>query len=262
LIEAITDSAIASHEDPSDANADGISGRVNWVTPAAYLPTDDAGAGPGLRAGRFGRKASVSSLIQQTTEAYHQDMGITSSFRPTENVNPLAPALAPDVDRAPEPEVSEGKIHDLAQYMRMLAPPAPGEMTAARQHGQTLFSGASCTGCHIPTMRTGWHEIEALSNRDVALYSDLLVHDLGDALADNRPDGSADGHEWRTAPLWGLRIAKEFLAGRLLLLHDGRAHSVDEAVRLHGGEATAARDAYLAMPAADKADLIDFVESR
>jgi CxxC motif-containing protein (DUF1111 family) len=85
---------------------------------------------------------------------------------------------------------------------------------------------------------------------------------MGDALADNRPDGSADGHEWRTAPLWGLRIVREFLGGDLLLLHDGRAHTVDEAVRLHGGEAAAARDAYFAMPVDDKAALVDFVESR
>jgi CxxC motif-containing protein (DUF1111 family) len=266
LIEAITDSAISAGEDPTDTNADGISGRVNWVTPAAYLPAGDPGGGAGPRAGRFGRKAQVSSLVQQVTEAYHQDMGITSVFRPVENVNPVAPASA-GTDRAEEPEVPEGRIHDLAQYMRMLAPPSPGEMTATRQRGQTLFGasgggGAGCVGCHRPTMRTGWHEIEAVANRDVTLYSDLLVHDLGDALADNRPDGSADGREWRTAPLWGLRIAREFLGGRLLLLHDGRAHSVDEAVRLHGGEATAARDAYLVMSTADKAALVDFVESR
>jgi CxxC motif-containing protein (DUF1111 family) len=262
FIEAIADSTIQAGEDPSDANADGISGRVNWVTPAAYLPVGEAGAGPGLRAGRFGRKASVSSLFQQTVEAYHQDMGITSSFRPAENVNPLDPVVAPGVDRAEEPEVQENRIHDLAQYMRMLAPPSPGEMTPARMRGQTLFAGARCVGCHTPVMRTGAHEIEAVANHDVAIYSDLLLHDLGDALADNRPDGSADGREWRTAPLWGLRIAREFLGGRLLLLHDGRAASVDEAVRLHGGEATAARDAYLAMPVADKAALVDFVESR
>jgi len=262
LIEAISDSTIAAGEDPGDANADGISGRVNWVTPAPYLPADDPGGGTTPRAGRFGRKGSVSSLVQQVTEAYHQDMGITSEFRPVENVNPLGPEVAAGVDRAPEPEVSVAKIHDLAQYMRMLAPPSPGEMTPARERGQTLFAGARCTGCHTPVLHTGPHEIEALSNRDVALYSDLLLHDLGDALADNRPDGSADGHEWRTAPLWGMRIAREFLGGRLLLLHDGRAHSVDEAVRLHGGEASAARDAYLAMPTADKLDVVDFVESR
>lgn len=262
LLEAISDSAIVAGEDPNDANADGISGRVNWVTPAPYLPVDDPGGGTSPRAGRFGRKGSVSSLVQQVTEAYHQDMGITSEYRPAENVNPLAPAAAAGIDRATEPEVGEAKIHDLAQYMRMLAPPSPGEMTPARERGQTLFAGAQCTGCHTPVMRTGAHEIEALSGRDLALYSDLLLHDLGDALADNRVDGSADGREWRTAPLWGLRIARDFLGGRLLLLHDGRAHSVDEAVRLHGGEAVAARDAYLAMPLADKRDLVDFVESR
>jgi CxxC motif-containing protein (DUF1111 family) len=265
FIEAITDSAIVSGEDPGDANGDGISGRVNWVTPAAYLPADDPGGGASQRAGRFGRKAANSSLVQQVTEAYHQDMGITSSFRPTENVNPLAPAGA-GADRAEEPEVGTNKIDDLAQYMRMLAPPSPGEMTATRQRGQTLFGngagGANCVGCHRPTMHTGWHDIQALANRDVDIYSDLLIHDMGDALADGRPDGSADGREWRTAPLWGMRITREFLGGILLLMHDGRAHSVDEAVRLHGGEATAARDAYLALPTQDKAALVDFVESR
>ncbi|MEK7316064.1 MAG: di-heme oxidoredictase family protein, partial [Candidatus Eisenbacteria bacterium] len=104
--------------------------------------------------------------------------------------------------------------------------------------------------------------IEALADRDVALFSDLLLHDLGDGLADNRPDGGADGHEWRTAPLWGLRIAREFLNGALFLLHDGRARSVEEAVRLHGGEAAGARDAFVAMSADERAALLDFVESR
>ncbi len=265
FIEAIPDSELAAIEDPGDANADGISGRVNWVTPAAYLPADDPGGGASQRAGRFGRKASVSSLVQQVTEAYHQDMGITSAFRPSENVNPMAPAAA-GTDRADDPEVGTNKIDDLAQYMRMLAPPSPGEMTPTRQRGQTLFGSgagnANCVGCHRPTMHTGWHDIEAVRNRDVDIYSDLLLHDMGDALADGRPDGSADGREWRTAPLWGMRITAQFLGGGLLLMHDGRAHSVDEAVRLHGGEATAARDAYLALPTSDKSALVDFVESR
>jgi len=148
------------------------------------------------------------------------------------------------------------------QYMRMLAPPGPGEPSASRTRGATLFSTAQCSRCHVPTLHTGPHEIETLANRDVTLYSDLLLHDLGDALADNRPDGSADGKEWRTAPLWGLRVAREFLNGQLFLLHDGRARSVDQAIRLHGGEATAAHDAYVAMPAQDQAALVDFVESR
>ncbi|HKW51476.1 MAG TPA: di-heme oxidoredictase family protein, partial [Candidatus Eisenbacteria bacterium] len=262
LIEALTDSTILSHADPGDADADGISGRANMVTPPSYVPATEPGAGPGLRVGRFGRKAAVSSLFQQTVTAYSQDMGVTSPALPDENVNPLAPPGLPDPDRAPDPEVNGGQVNDVEQYMRMLAPPTPGEWTDQRRRGQTLFTSARCSACHIPTMRTGAHEIEALANRDVTLYSDLLLHDLGPGLADNRPDGDADGQEWRTAPLWGLRIAREFLNGQLFLLHDGRAHSVDEAIRLHGGEATAARDAFLAMPPADRAAVLDFVESR
>jgi CxxC motif-containing protein (DUF1111 family) len=111
-------------------------------------------------------------------------------------------------------------------------------------------------------MRTGWHEIEPLRNRDVPIYSDLLIHDLGDGLADNRPDGSADGREWRTAPLWGMRLVREFLNGAMLLMHDGRARSVEEAIDLHGGEAAGARDAFQSMTPEERGALIDFVESR
>jgi len=262
LIEALTDSVILTHADPGDGDADGISGRPNMVTPPGYVPATEPGAGPGLRVGRFGRKAQVSSLFQQTVVAYHQDIGVTSSALSSENVNPLAPSGLPDPDRAPDPEVNDGQVNDVEQYMRMLAPPTPGEWTDQRRRGETLFASARCVVCHVPTMRTGAHDIEALSNRDVTLYSDLLLHDLGAGLADNRPDGDADGQEWRTAPLWGMRIAREFLNGQLLLLHDGRAHDVDQAIRLHGGEATAARDAFLAMPPADRAAVVDFVESR
>ena len=262
LIEAIPDSAILSHEDPGDVDGDGISGRANMVTPPAFVPSTEPGGGPGPRVGRFGRKAQTSSLLQQTVDAYHQDIGMTSSYRPVENVNPLAAHDPPGLDPAGDPELSDREVESVVQYMRMLAPPAPGAATARRARGESLFGSARCVGCHLPTYRTGVHDIETLSNRDVTLYSDLLLHDLGAALADNRPDGSADGQEWRTAPLWGLRVAREFLNGQLFLLHDGRAHSVDAAVRLHGGEATAARDAYLAMPPEDQAALVDFVESR
>lgn len=261
FIEAITESTILSYADPNDSNQDGVSGRPNWVTPAPYVPATEPGGGTAPRVGRFGRKAQVAALMQQVVEAYHQDMGVTSPQRPAENVNPLAPAV-PGADDAEDPEVGEAQVNDVSQYLRMLAPPTPGEWTEERRRGETLFAGARCTACHLPTTRTGPHEIEAISGRDVAIYSDFLLHDMGDALADNRPDGDADGREWRTAPLWGLRIAREFLNGELFLLHDGRAHSVDEAIRLHGGEGAAARDAFLALPASDRAALLDFVESR
>ncbi len=260
LIEAIPDSAILSHQDPGDTDGDGISGRANMVTPAPYVPSTEPGGGAGLHVGRFGRKAQVSNLLQQTVEAYHQDIGMTSSYRPVENVNPVASHAA--VDPAADPELTDREVESVMQYMRMLAPPAPGAPTASRARGEILFSSARCAVCHVPTFHTGPHEIETLADRDVTFYSDLLLHDMGDGLADNRPDGDADGHEWRTAPLWGLRVAREYLNGQLFLLHDGRAHTVDEAIRLHGGEATGARDAFLAMPAEDQAALLDFVESR
>ncbi len=262
LIEAVTDSTLLTNEDPGDSNADGISGRANWVTPPAFVPATEPGGGPGPRVGRFGRKAQVTSLLQQTVDAYHQDVGITSPQRPAENTNPLSSVVVPGLDPANDPEVGGQEVNDVMQYMRMLAPPAPGEMTARRAQGAAVFTAIRCGACHLPSLRTGAHEIEALADRDVPLYSDLLLHDLGDGLADNRPDGSADGREWRTAPLWGLRIAREFLNGQLFLLHDGRARSVEEAILFHGGEAAAVRDAFNALPAADREALLDYVESR
>jgi CxxC motif-containing protein (DUF1111 family) len=262
FIEALTDSTLLTHEDPSDSDADGISGRANWVTPPPFVPATEPGGGPGPRVGRFGRKAQVTSLLQQTVDAYHQDVGITTPQRPVENTNPLSSVVVPGVDPANDPELGGQEVNDVMQYMRMLAPPTPGEMTARRAQGATVFNTIRCGACHIPSMRTGTHEIEALSDRDVAIYSDLLLHDLGDELADNRPDGSADGREWRTAPLWGLRIAREFLNGQLFLLHDGRARSVEEAILFHGGEAGAVRDAFNALSAADREALLDYVESR
>ena len=265
LIEGIAEATILEWEDPSDGNGDGISGRANWVTPAAYVPASEPGGGPGPRVGRFSRKAQVSSLLQQAVEAYHQDIGSTTSYRPTDNVNPQAPGAAGGPDRAADPELGQSQVIETVDYLRMLAPPTAGEWTSQRRQGETLFAAAGCASCHRPSMRTAPRaddDLAVLGNRDVPLYSDLLLHDLGDALADNRPDGSADGREWRTAPLWGMRIMREFLKGQMFLLHDGRAGSVEQAIALHGGEATAARDAFQAMSAADRAAVVDFVESR
>jgi CxxC motif-containing protein (DUF1111 family) len=257
LIEAIPAADLLAREDPADADGDGISGRANRVTPPSYVPADEPGGGTGPQVGRFGRKAQVSSLLQQVVEAYHQDMGLTSPFRPAEH----APSPA-GVDAAGDPEIGESEVRAVMDYVRMLAAPAPGAWTDARRRGETLFTAARCGACHVPQQRTGAHAIAAVANRTIAPYSDFLLHDLGDALADGRPDGAADGREWRTAPLWGLSVARAFLGGRLVLLHDGRATSVDEAIRLHGGEAAAARDAYVALPQSDRAALVDFVESR
>jgi CxxC motif-containing protein (DUF1111 family) len=262
FIEAIPVEAIVANVDENDADGDGISGRANFVTPAPWVPASEVGAGPGPQLGRFSRKAQVSSVLQQAVEAYQQDMGITSPFLAFENVNPADGGSTLAHDHVPEPEVSAGTVRAVVDYVRMLAPPAPGADTPQRLRGRSLFASVGCADCHVPEFTTGPSSISALANRRVVLYSDLLLHDLGEELADNRPDGMATGREWRTTPLWGMRLIREFLNGEMFLLHDGRARSVAEAIRLHGGEASQARAAFEALSAEGRAALLAFVESR
>ena len=262
LIEAIPAAAILALADPTDADGDGISGRANMVTSADFVPSNEPGAGPGQHLGRFGRKAQTSSLARQVIEAYLQDIGVTSDFTPHENRNPLSSVPVEAVDRATDPEISASTVLATLHYIRTLAPPAPGGMTTGREEGRQLFSSMGCAKCHAPSFTTGPHQIAALSNKEVTLYSDLLLHDMGDELADNRPDGQATGREWRTTPLWGLRLMRNFLNGDAFLLHDGRARSVEEAILLHGGEAKRARDLFASASEANRAALLDFVESR
>jgi CxxC motif-containing protein (DUF1111 family) len=261
LIEAIRESDILANADSLDANGDGISGRPNYVPVAAFVPATEPGAGA-VRLGRFGRKAQNSALLQQVVEAYLQDMGITSPFLPTENRNPRSGVPVEAVDRVGDPEISESVVQAVTHYVRALAPPEPGGDTERRIEGRALFSQVQCATCHVPSFTTGSSPLSALSNRTVTLYSDLLLHDMGDALADQRPDGQASGREWRTAPLWGLRLMRRFLNGEALLLHDGRARTVEEAILLHGGEALPSRTAFQALTASQRAALLDFVESR
>lgn len=262
LIEAIPEATILALADPDDADGDGISGRPNLVQPAGYVPDEEPGSGTAPRIGRFGRKAQVSSLLEQTVEAYHQDMGITSDFRPIENRNPLASHPHDAADEVTDPEISATTVLAVVNYLRLLAPPAPGPMTPQREQGQALFHSVGCASCHVPVLQTGPSSVSALAHRDVVLYSDLLLHDMGDALADNRPDGGASGREWRTAPLWGLRLMQRFLNGDAFLLHDGRARTVEEAILLHGGEGQASRDAFAALTVAERRALLDYVSSR
>lgn len=262
LIEAIPAATILALADPNDADGDGISGRPNMVTSPDFVPASEIGGGAGPLLGRFGRKAQVSSLLQQVLEAYLQDIGVTSDFLPIENRNPLSSVPIEAADLATDPEIPASTVQATTHYIRTLAPPAPGAMTAQREEGRQLFTSAGCADCHVPTLRTGAHVVQALSGQDVTLYSDLLLHDMGDDLADDRPDGSASGREWRTTPLWGLRLMRHFLDGDAFLLHDGRARSVEEAILLHGGEAQRARDAFAALADGQRRALLDFVESR
>jgi CxxC motif-containing protein (DUF1111 family) len=262
LIEAIPVDRILSYADPNDVNADGISGRPHWVTPAPWVPVTEPGSGRLPRLGRFTRTARVSTIFEQVTDAYHKDMGITSEFLAFENVNLMArtPTLA--FDRTPDPEVTADQIQQVVFYVRTLAPPEPGEMTAQRRDGESVFEEIGCATCHVPEMKTGPHAISALSEKPVRLYSDLLLHDMGDGLSDRVPEGDATAREWRTTPLWGLRVMRDFLNGDAFLLHDGRARTVEDAILLHGGEAQRAREGFARLSPSARAALLDFVESR
>ena len=262
FIEAIPEAAIVANADPDDADGDGISGRPNYVYAANFVPETEPAGGSGLKLGRFGRKAQNAVLLQQVVTAYLQDMGITSPFLPLENRNPMSSVPIEAADRTPDPEVNEATVQAVTHYVRTLSPPAPGADTERRNEGRALFEGIQCSRCHVPSFQTGRSPVPALSNRTVELYSDLLLHDMGDGLADNRPDGQASGREWRTAPLWGLRLMQRFLNGHALLLHDGRARSIEEAILLHGGEALASRNSFAALTPAQKAAVLDFVGSR
>ena len=137
LIEGIPEETLMALEDPDDTNADGISGRVNWVAVADFVPSGVIGAGPGLAVGRFGRKANISSLLEQVVNAYQQDMGITSDFQPIEVAHPQA-ATEPIGDRIPDPEVPATEVNDVVMYVRLLSPPARGENTAEVQGGNSV----------------------------------------------------------------------------------------------------------------------------
>jgi len=260
LIEAIPAATLMANEDPTDADGDGISGRINWVTAGDFVPSSFVGGGSGPQIGRFGLKANVSSLLEQVVNAYHQDMGITSDFIPVENNHQDGEGLALG-DVVPDPEISAQTVLDAVVYVRLLSPPDRGDITPKVTLGETVFSDIGCVNCHFPSMKTGAQNVSQLSRVDANLYSDLLLHNMGDALADFRQDGSADGFEWRTTPLWGLRLVPDFLDGKAFYLHDGRATTLKEAIEFHGGEAKAASDAFTALSQDQKDALFAFLKS-
>ena len=247
LLEAVDDATILALADPDDRDGDGISGRAHIV--AASAP----------RVGRFGWKASQPTLDAQVMAALAADMGITNPMHPGEN--PTA-AQAIDAPAGGEPEAEAHKVGRIAHYCRVLAVPAQrGVGTPEIERGRGLFADAGCTKCHVPTLRTGnASPIVLLRDVEFHAFTDLLLHDMGEGLADDRRDGDANGREWRTPPLWGVGLI-EAVNGHTRLLHDGRARSIEEAVLWHGGEAQGARDRFAAMPASDRAALIAFLKS-
>jgi CxxC motif-containing protein (DUF1111 family) len=252
LLEAVSDDQLSTRADPDDRDADGISGRANVVW--------DASANA-MKLGRFGWKAEQPSLRQQIAGAFSGDMGITSSVFPAENCTSAQSECA-KLPSGGEPEIDDETLESVVRYVRTLAVPARRELEPeVAMRGDALFRSAGCDACHVETLRTTEvPHVPELSNVDFHPYTDLLLHDLGDALADHRPAFAAGGNEFRTAPLWGVGLVEK-VNGRGSFLHDGRARSITDAVLWHGGEAESAKRAFVAMSAADRRALIAFVES-
>lgn len=256
LLDAIPQDAIAAAADPDDTNGDGISGRVNLVW--------DRAAGRAVP-GRFGWKASQPSLAQQAAAAFRNDIGITNAFYPSESCTAAQEACrrarsgkGPGTPH----EISEATLASTTRFLRLLGvlkrrnPDDPEVLD-----GRRLFRRLGCAACHVPRQVTG--EVAGfpeLSNQVIWPYTDLLLHDMGDGLADNRPEFEATGREWRTPPLWGLGWSRR-VSGHENYLHDGRARTLGEAILWHGGEAETARQAFAKLPPRERQALTAFLES-
>ena len=252
FLDAVSDSDILLFADPNDLNGDGISGVPNWIELKEYvMPRDGSVVQNGKYIGRFGKKAATYNLLQQTAQAYNQDIGITSTFEPTDTYSGV------EID----PEISNQEIQDVVFYLKTLKAPIPRQANTDVLTGKQLFLNVGCGGCHRPEMKTAITTIQSLSNKVFYPYTDLLLHDMGSGLDDGYTEGSAKTSEWRTPPLWGLGLSKNSQGGEYFLLHDGRAKSIEEAIRLHGGEGTKSKESFESLPAGEKKKLISFLES-
>lgn len=256
LLEAIPEAAILAQADPDDKDGDGISGKANSVWDVVNKK---------MSLGRFGWKANQPSLLQQSAGAFLGDIGITSPLFPDQNCTSAQAACAKAIQggegESTKPEITMERLEQVAFYTRALAVPMRRKWDDPQVlRGKGLFSQARCQSCHTPKWKTGEAQESFLSNQTIWPYTDLLLHDMGKELADNRPDFAANGQEWRTPPLWGIGLTG-VVNGHTMFLHDGRARNIEEAILWHGGEGEASRDAFVKMSKAERDALIAFVNS-
>ncbi|MEM6761624.1 MAG: di-heme oxidoredictase family protein [Pseudomonadota bacterium] len=259
LLEAIHPADIAALADPGDRDGDGISGRPSIVR------DPDTGE---LALGRFGWKATAPTVRAQSAEAFSGDIGISTTIHTDPfgdcGINEAAcRAMPTGVQPRYGPVEAPDPILELVTfYSKNIAVPARRDVSdPAILEGKALFYQAGCTACHQPKFVTSRRATNPEHRFQLVWpYTDMLLHDMGEGLSDNRPLANASGREWRTAPLWGIGLTQA-VNGHMNLLHDGRARGVLEAVMWHGGEAQAARDRVAAMTKAERAALVRFVES-
>jgi CxxC motif-containing protein (DUF1111 family) len=253
FLDAVSDADLIGLSDPNDTDDDGISGVPHWNNIPDYVELrPSAIANNGRYITRFGKKGGAYNLLQQTSEAYNQDMGITSVFESNDTYSGL------ELD----PEVATQQINNVVFYLKTLkAPLRRNESDAEILFGEQLFEQINCASCHIPTLQTGTSSIAVLSNKEIHPYTDLLLHDMGTELDDGYTEGFALTSEWKTPALWGLGLSRDSQGGSYFLMHDGRATSIEEAILLHGGEAQQSKTSYQKLSETEKQQLIKFLES-
>ncbi len=251
LLELIPESTILAFQAANAASSGQVKGHANYV----YNPYTQK-----TEIGRFGQKANTSSLLVQVATAFQQDMGITSYVQPFKSVHGQSQWGA--IGDTSGFDIADSILNAVTFYVRTLAVPARRNVTdAAVQRGELLFTQMQCASCHIPTMYTGVDiTFPSMSNQRIHPYTDLLVHDLGAGLADNRPDYLAGGSEWRTTPLWGIGLLEK-TNGTPFYLHDGRARTLEEAILWHGGEAQNSRDQFTKLSKSERGAVISFLQS-
>lgn len=249
LLEAISEADIRANEDAGDADGDSVSGRANYVW--------DPASGR-MALGRFGWKANNPSVLVQLAGAFNQDMGLTNPVMPVENSHGQSNSDTASVS----PEVSMTDLADATFYCLTLGVPAARNTTDPLMiEGRKIFVRIGCDKCHIPSFTTGeYPDIPQLAHQKIYPYTDMLLHDMGEGLADNRPDFAASGREWKTRPLWGIGLTG-ITSGHNTFLHDGRARSLTEAILWHGGEAAPSQREFKKLSAADRSALLKFIES-
>ncbi len=259
LLEAVPEEQILANADPDDADKDGISGKPNMVWSREHNK---------VMLGRFGWKAGIPTIAQQAAEAFNGDIGLSTTMIPkgagdcTAKETECLAAPTGDSPKYQNVEVGDELFNMVVFYSKNLAVPArrkPDDPEVLK--GKELFYRIGCTACHRPKFMTGEASGQPhLSHQLIYPYTDLLLHDMGAGLSDNRPEGEASGSEWRTAPLWGIGLT-QIVNGHTLFLHDGRARNITEAILWHGGEAQGARDKFAALPKEDRDRLVAFVNS-
>ncbi|WP_020207716.1 di-heme oxidoredictase family protein [Gilvimarinus chinensis] len=269
LLEAIPESAILALEDPNDADGDGISGRANRVTDPETGQT---------RLGRFGYKAATASVKHQVVQAFNTDMGVMTTAMPSPDCGVQQSDCGPSGS-----EIADTEVDYLVKYISLLGVrPQRNYNDPAVLSGEQTFAQIGCADCHTPTHQTSqYHPLAELRDQTIRPYTDMLLHDMGPGLADNLGEGEASGSEWRTAPLWGVGLSAcvtggvagnhgwdgfgldghEYCTPDANFLHDGRARTIDEAIRWHGGEALASKQSYDALSVGARNNLLAFIES-